>query len=80
VVWEAYLRVKANKGAAGVDEVTIEQHEQNLKKQHVQIQNLMKQHVQIVESHVDDVRDRAERLGTSVSPNTSPRLPPGPPG
>jgi hypothetical protein len=30
VVWEAYLRVKANKGAAGVDAVTIEQYEQNL--------------------------------------------------
>ena len=31
VVWEAYLRVKANKGAAGVDGCTIEQYEQNLK-------------------------------------------------
>ena len=31
VVWEAYLRVKANKGAAGVDGVTIEQFEQDLK-------------------------------------------------
>ena len=31
VVWEAYLRVKANKGAAGVDGVTIEQYEQDLK-------------------------------------------------
>jgi RNA-directed DNA polymerase len=31
VVWEAYLRVKANKGAAGVDGRTIEQYEQNLK-------------------------------------------------
>jgi len=30
VVWEAYLRVKANKGAAGVDGVTIEQYEQDL--------------------------------------------------
>jgi RNA-directed DNA polymerase len=31
VVWEAYRRVKANKGAAGVDGQTIEQYEQNLK-------------------------------------------------
>jgi RNA-directed DNA polymerase len=31
VVWKAYLRVKANKGAAGVDGRTIEQYEQNLK-------------------------------------------------
>jgi RNA-directed DNA polymerase len=31
VVWEAYLRVKANKGSAGVDGVTIEQYEQDLK-------------------------------------------------
>ena len=31
VVWKAYLRVKANKGAAGVDGQTIERYEQNLK-------------------------------------------------
>src|SRR6266480_201121 len=31
VVWEAYLRVKANKGAAGVDGCTIEQYEQDLR-------------------------------------------------
>jgi RNA-directed DNA polymerase len=30
-VWEAYLKVKANKGAAGVDEQSIAQFEQNLK-------------------------------------------------
>ncbi len=31
VVWEAYLRVKANKGAAGVDEETITEFERDLK-------------------------------------------------
>ncbi|HEY5989052.1 MAG TPA: group II intron reverse transcriptase/maturase [Streptosporangiaceae bacterium] len=31
VVWEAYLRVKANQGAAGVDEQSIEEFERNLK-------------------------------------------------
>jgi len=31
VVWEAYRRVKANRGAAGVDEQSIEEFEENLK-------------------------------------------------
>ena len=31
VVWEAYQRVRANKGAAGVDEQSIAEFEQNLK-------------------------------------------------
>jgi retron-type reverse transcriptase len=30
VVWEAYRRVKANKGAAGVDEQSIEEFERDL--------------------------------------------------
>ncbi len=32
VVWEAYQRVKANKGAAGVDDETLGQFEQHLKR------------------------------------------------
>ena len=32
VVWEAYKRVKSNKGAAGVDEESIAQFEQHLKR------------------------------------------------
>lgn len=31
LVWEAYLRVKANKGAAGVDEISIDRFEEQLK-------------------------------------------------
>jgi len=31
IVWDAYERVKANKGAAGVDEESIEEFEKNLK-------------------------------------------------
>src|SRR5437870_6995175 len=31
MVWEAYQRVKANRGAAGVDGQTVEQFEQDLK-------------------------------------------------
>ena len=31
MVWEAYKRVKANKGAAGVDGQSVEQFEQDLK-------------------------------------------------
>jgi RNA-directed DNA polymerase len=31
VVWEAYQRVKANKGAAGIDKESITDFEQNLK-------------------------------------------------
>ena len=31
MVWEAYQRVKANKGAAGVDGQSVEQFEQDLK-------------------------------------------------
>ena len=41
MVWEAYLRVKANKGAAGVDGVSIEQFEQDLKNNLFKLWNRM---------------------------------------
>ena len=31
VVWEAYKKVKANKGSAGIDEVSMDQFEEKLK-------------------------------------------------
>ncbi len=40
-VWEAYKRVKANKGAAGVDEQSIEDFEKKLKKNLYKIWNRM---------------------------------------
>ena len=40
-VWEAYLRVKENKGAAGVDEQSIEDFEKKLKKNLYKIWNRM---------------------------------------
>lgn len=41
LVWEAYLRVKANKGAAGVDGVTIAQYEQDVKNNLFKLWNRM---------------------------------------
>jgi RNA-directed DNA polymerase len=41
MVWEAYLRVKANKGAAGVDGQSIEQFEQDLKNNLYKLWNRM---------------------------------------
>ncbi len=41
LVWEAWLRVKANKGAAGVDEESIEEFEANLKGNLYKIWNRM---------------------------------------
>ena len=41
VVWQAYKRVKSNKGAAGVDEQTIEDFERNLKGNLYKIWNRM---------------------------------------
>src|SRR5216684_2744360 len=40
-VWEAYKRVKANKGAAGVDEQSIEDFDKKLKKNLYKIWNRM---------------------------------------
>ena len=41
VVWEAYKRVKANKGAAGVDDETLGQFEQHLKRNLYKVWNRM---------------------------------------
>ena len=41
LVFEAYLRVKANKGAAGVDGESIEQFERDLKGNHYRLWNRM---------------------------------------
>ena len=41
MVWEAYQRVKANNGAAGVDDVTVEQYEQDLKNNLFRLWNRM---------------------------------------
>ena len=40
-VWEAYLKVKANRGAAGVDNQSIEDFEENLKDNLYKIWNRM---------------------------------------
>ena len=41
VVWEAYLRVKANKGAAGIDEQSLADFEEDLKNNLYKIWNRM---------------------------------------
>jgi RNA-directed DNA polymerase len=41
VVWEAYKRVKANRGAAGIDDVTIKEFEENLEDNLYKIWNRM---------------------------------------
>src|ERR1700730_439883 len=41
IVWEAYQQVKANRGAAGIDDETIEMYEQNLSKNLYKLWNRM---------------------------------------
>ncbi|SEJ39536.1 hypothetical protein SAMN04487995_4452 [Dyadobacter koreensis] len=41
LVWQAYLRVKANKGSAGIDKVTLIDFEKNLKGNLYKIWNRM---------------------------------------
>ena len=41
VVWDAYLKVKANRGAAGVDRVSIAEFEQDLNKNLYKLWNRM---------------------------------------
>ena len=41
VVWEAYQRVKANKGVAGIDKESIKDFEQNLKNNLYKLWNRM---------------------------------------
>jgi RNA-directed DNA polymerase len=45
VVYEAFLRVKANKGSAGIDEESIEQFEMNLKDNLYKLWNRMPQEI-----------------------------------
>jgi RNA-directed DNA polymerase len=40
-VWESYKRVKANRGAAGIDEVTLKEYEQDLKNNLFKLWNRM---------------------------------------
>jgi hypothetical protein len=77
-VWEAFQEVKKNKGAAGVDGVTIEKFEADLKNNLYKIWNRMSsgtyfpppvRMVQIPKQHGDGTRT----LGIPPSPTESPR-------
>ena len=38
VVWEAYKKVKSNKGSAGVDDLSIEEFDKDLKNQYFRVE------------------------------------------
>ena len=73
-VWEAYLKVKANRGAAGVDGCTIEEFEKDLKRNLYKIWNRMSsgsyfpppvKGVEIPKSHGGGVRLLGVPTGTA---------------
>src|SRR5260370_1281871 len=78
-VWEAYQQVKSNRGAAGIDDETIEMYEQNLSKNLYKLGNRMSsgsgrpppvKQVEILKA-MDDFRKQGERgtpKGGVVSP------------
>lgn len=69
IVWEAYKRVKANKGAAGVDEMSITDFEENLKGNLYKVWNRMSsgsdfpQAVRVVEIPKGDAKIGTRKLG-----------------
>jgi len=69
VVWEAFQRVKANKGAAGVDEVSIAEFEQDRDKNLYRIWNRMSSVCAAVAYRADTATGwRPGRAGSRNSP------------